>query len=62
MRVRQRLVLERRRRTAPLVSATASTRHLSRFVVAIAAALVAFGYWTHHDKRFLLPEDKAHDD
>jgi hypothetical protein len=37
-------------------------RSASLIVVAIAAALVAFGYWTHHDKRFLLPEDKAHDD
>jgi hypothetical protein len=26
-------------------------RNASLIVVALAAALVAFGYWTHHDKR-----------
>jgi hypothetical protein len=26
------------------------------------AAISAFGYWTHVDKRFLLPEDKSNRD
>ena len=26
------------------------------------AAVGAFGYWTHVDKRFLIPDDKAKDD
>jgi hypothetical protein len=37
-------------------------RNAVLIVTAIAAAIGAFGYWTHHDKGFLLSEDKPRDD
>jgi hypothetical protein len=41
-----------------LVALPADARNAILIVAGGCAAVVAFGYWSHFDKRFLLPDDK----
>jgi hypothetical protein len=43
---------------AVLVALPSDGRNAILIMAGVVVAVAAFGYWTHHDKRFLLPDDR----